>query len=102
MPLSHGPTFLADIPDIGPYLSPTAGNLSHGPTFCMSGQLPVPAGSVHYGVIYGARLNDERERERDREPTVQKLIKPQFTRTSHVWYQNTRLSFLITGMSFFV
>ena len=32
MPLSHGPTFLANIgPDIGPYLSPTAGNLSHGP-----------------------------------------------------------------------
>ena len=30
MGLSHGPTFLADI---GPYLSPTAGNLSHAPTF---------------------------------------------------------------------
>jgi len=72
MPLSHGPTFLADIrPDIGPYLSPTAGNLSHAPTFCMSGQLPVPVGTVHYGVIYSARSNDERER--DGEPTVQKF-----------------------------
>ena len=72
MPLSHGPTFLADIgPDIGPYLSPTVGNLSHRPTFCMSGQLPVPVGTVHYGVIYVARSNDERER--GGEPTVQKF-----------------------------
>ena len=72
MPLSHGPTFLADIgPDIGPNLSRTAGNLSHAPTFCMSVQLPVPTGTVHYGVIFGARSNDERER--DREPTVQKF-----------------------------
>ena len=72
MPLSHGPTFLAVIgPDIGPYLSPTAWNLSHGPNFSMSGQLPVPAGTVHYGVINDARSNDERER--DREHTVQKF-----------------------------
>ena len=70
MPLSHGPTFLADI---GPYLSPTAGNLSHATTFCLSGQLPVPVVTVHYGVIYGARSNEKRERERDGEPTVQKF-----------------------------
>ena len=74
MPLLHGPTFLADIgPDIGPYLSPTAGNLSHGPTFCIPGQLPVPVVTMHYGMIYGAWSNDERERERDGEPTVHKF-----------------------------
>ena len=50
---------------------PTAGNLSHGPTFCISGQLPVPVVTMHYGVIYGARSNDERER--GGEPTVQKF-----------------------------
>ena len=72
MPLSHGPTFLADIgSDIGPYLSSTAGNLSHAPTFCPSGQLPVSVVTVHYGVVYGARSNNERER--GGEPTVKKF-----------------------------
>ena len=71
MPLSHGPTFLADIgPNIGPYLSPTAGNLSHAPTFCMLGQLPVRVVTVYYGVIYGARSNDERERRRTYYPEI--------------------------------
>jgi len=72
MPLLHGAIFLADIGhDIGPYLSPTAWNLLHGTIFCISGQLPVPVVTVHYGVIYGARSNDERER--GGEPTVQKF-----------------------------
>ena len=102
MPLSIKPTFLADI---GPYLSPTSGNLSHAPTFCLLGQLPVPVVTVHCGVIYGSRSNLNDKTERDGEPTVQKL---NVNKTSiykinyRVWYQNTRLSFPITGMSFFV
>ena len=43
-----------------------------GRLFCpISDQLPVPVVTMHYGVIYGARSNDERER--GGEPTVKKF-----------------------------